>query len=386
MSTQKLDPTKVKIANVRAALKKQKLSLEGTDEELVERLVASESTKKGLAQCDVCHGISSAADHAACPFCGSADEPPPKAAKSKKPETVAAPEEAKPPTRTRTQKSEPPKVTSPPRGVEKAEPSTKKPKKSKDLEAPSAPLKPKPQKLVRVVPTDTEVVSVKTLDSAVKEIRKAQEQGGQAVYTIGRKLIEIEEQGLFTLRTEQGKQKFRTMKEFCEDELGINKAYAQKLADVARAFTPEDMKVVGPTKLALLVSVKPGEDRDRLLEAAKSGVTRGSLEAEVKKLDDGARGREVHRGGMRGHVGEVSGPLPSKKPRAQVEVEPSEPLTTVVFQDQVQQLVFLDAAGQPTKKADGATATEVSANGVVLKYEILKNDEGHLSLRITRQR
>lgn len=392
---------KVDLTSVRRALKSSGLPSEGTPNELVDRLIAHDnSSGEELAECDVC-GAVSAISRPCCPICGSSDDAPAnpepntheskeadvaankqlktrtgkttsKSAKSaKESKSAKSAKSAKEPKGSKSAKEDKPKA----RGVEKAEPASKTPKAAKAQPAPRVDVSP--AKNVLTAPQNPEGVKPareRDLDRAIERIRKAQVAGTKALFEIGQLVIEIEEKGLYTLRPgDDGKPKYRTFAKFCEEELGFTSVYAQRLADISRRFNEEDVAKLGPTKLGLIVGVKPGAQADRLLEAARAGATVSSLSEQVRQIGGDDRAGPRRAGGR-------AEPRPRR-----VDVEPSEGLT-VVHASAVSHMPLLSTDGKPTKRADGAIAREVAANGVVTTYTIIMNEDGHLSLKVERSR
>ena len=88
---------------------------------------------------------------------------------------------------------------------------------------------------------------------------------------------------IWRLRSSEGRSVYATdasFSAFARNELGISVQYAYRLMDIAKAYTPEEAKKVGPTKLALILTA-PEPVRGELLDKAKDGASVSEIKEEV---------------------------------------------------------------------------------------------------------
>jgi hypothetical protein len=129
------------------------------------------------------------------------------------------------------------------------------------------------------------------LDGAVAKILAFATQTQSCLWNYANEIRTVHESQLWRLRTAEGKSVYSTeasFSSFVRNELGISVQYAYKLIDVAKAYTPDDVAQVGPTKLMLLLQA-PEPQRESLLTEVKG---ENSSVSEVR--DKVASAREKH--------------------------------------------------------------------------------------------
>ncbi len=218
---------------------------------------------KKLADCDRCGGISDELLDV-CPFCGDRDEDLEDRAV---PATLAG---------------------APPKGLVELKALVELNRKDPGKKAALVPLKALP--VVTVV-----VGREKDLDAAVARVRKLQVAGIVCQWQLGREIKAIHESELWMARSAEGKgkkgQRYKAFDQFVRAELAMTAANAFSLAKVAAEFSEEQVREIGPSKLALVLQA-PKEARKALIKKAKT-KKRAELRDEVKKVNkEAGRGRE----------------------------------------------------------------------------------------------
>jgi len=126
------------------------------------------------------------------------------------------------------------------------------------------------------------------LDKGVKQVAKLKAQAAKDLHALGVEILNLFKHELWKLRVSDGKPVHTNWKKFCAEELGMSHTYAYKLMDVANAFTDEDMKEIGTTKLGLALQVEEGPMRDKLLASARAGASASDIKQQVREVKSGA--------------------------------------------------------------------------------------------------
>ena len=333
----------VVIANVRmecvdAALVKHKLETTGTDSQKIGRLAAhyrETVDKKRMADCSTCGGVSDVQEPA-CPFCGDGAV-----------EGPATPH--------------PDQTLTPP---------------------PPPPLPPLPQAAIvhRVAEVPVQIVkhTEADLNVAVARVQELKLAASERLWELGEAVKHIFDTELWKQRAvEDGAPKYKTWGMFAETELGITHSYSFKLMDVASSFTREEVRLLGPTKLYLTLTV-PKEKQAKLLAAAGEG-------ASVKELGKMAEeeGKEKRKTGRTGKGGagqhKADGKKGGRKP---------EKITVAMLCTRVE--IPLLKGADPSKRAksiaDMPTGEERMFNGVKQRFVVTKGEDGALLLVVERVR
>lgn len=213
--------------------------------------------------CDNC-GAESTTDLPCCPFCGVGDAPPP----AQVPESVvdAAME----------------------RLAESGGDVDESDAEERDGALPDDDLKPS----TALAPVKAEVVHegqveypapALDLDKAVREIRELQRGHAACAYMLARKVTEVCKSQVWKTRVgEDGKPAYRTFEQFLEKEANIGRKYAGELLKLFGRFSEDEFKVIGPTKLRLVLQA-PEEQQAEVLEKLKGGAGRKEVTEQVRK-------------------------------------------------------------------------------------------------------
>ena len=330
-----------------------------------------------LAKCNECGGVSPL-ELDACPFCGKGEavqeETNPAAKPAPKPEPK--PEAKLPP------KPKPPVKDDKPtkQAKEDAMPDKKAADKKDDK-----PTKPKAVKaeLVPVLPESLKGLSSRDLDKAVTEVSRLKASAATSMWELGSKIGNIHEAQLWKLRTnDDGKSAYRSFEAFCSNELKMSGTQAYNLMDIAKQFTPAQVKELGTTRLKLLMAA-PEEDRSALEKEAKGKSTR-QLQKKVKDLREkkGVEKRDTGRA-----------PTPKSKGRK------SEHITIVsVLGKKTLQCIVKPKKGEAPKPVTCPAAVlkwlddqmpcavDDLTNGVREVMILTHNSKGELVLKIERRR
>lgn len=391
--TKKEPPTKIKASVVNMALVEASLAAKGqpvggTDGQKLDRLQAwyqKNTPKARIADCSTCGGESDV-EEPKCPYCGDgevADAPiiPTVPATSGKvalddpPATPPPPSLPPPPPRGETLNIPPPPP--PPSGVVPYRRGAASPNvvETTGGEGVSTP------------------VTEEALDEAVRAISDLMVSAADKLWEVGNAIREVFDQSLWTARkNEDGSARYKSWGHFCEVELGISHGHSLKLIDVAREFTREQVRQIGPTKLHITLQVPKGEARDRLLGIAPT-VNKAELskvaKIEVEKAEVEAKtktGRSTGRGGKgktgKGGAGShVAGPprTGGRKP---------DKITVAMLVNRVEMLPVNEKGAKQKQRITGAplVAEERLFNGVRQRVIVTNDDDGYVMVIVERSR
>lgn len=328
--------SKVQIACVDEALTEHKLSVGGTDVQKVGRLAEyyrENVDKKRLADCSTCGGVSDVREPA-CPFCGD--------------------------------------------GAVEGQAT---PHPDQHLTPPPPPL---PQAaIVHRTPDHTTVITTPMtegdLNVAVLRVRELKLSAAERLWELGDAVKRIFDTELWKQRTsDAGVPKYKTWGQFSEAELAITHSYSFKLMDVAATFTRDEVRMLGPTKLYITLTVPKGEKQAKLLQAAGAGASARDLgkmadEMGKEKRDTG----RTAKGGAGAHkAGAKKG---GRKP---------EKITVAMLCTRVEVPLCkgADVAKRAKTLADMPTGEERMFNGVKQRFVVTKEKDGSLLLVVERVR
>lgn len=337
---------KVDIDLVKEFLTTFNLSTDGSDVELVKRLVEhQEKTPKAhLADCSECKGFSDNRLRC-CPFCGEGDE-----------------------------------------DVDVATAVAENPNATIETEvAPRSRKKRSGESTALAVVDPASIQSARELDDNVARIEELKRDAVLSYWELGMAIYENYEKRLFTLRSkEDGSPKYKSFNQFVVSEINMSTGHAYKLMDIAVNFTKADVQTYGVKKLALIAQI-PKKDRADILERVKSqNATVSQVAEEVRKLVGGKRREESDatsgRGGL--HGGAAVGARGTAASAA------NKPDVTVglVLGKRTIKMYRADAPDRPALTIQhDPVCEEQMLNGVVSHYRLIKTETG-LSLVITRKR
>ena len=122
------------------------------------------------------------------------------------------------------------------------------------------------------------------------------------MWELGIEVQRLYESQLWRQRSKtDGAEAYTSWGHFCEQELAISNAYSYRLMDVSAKFTREQVRDLGPTKLAMTLKV-PEIARIQMLEAAASGATVTQLRDMVRDIGAIPQGeKRGAKGGSRHH-------------------------------------------------------------------------------------
>jgi hypothetical protein len=234
------------MGNMVDSLGKLKLPIDGSKGDLAERLeahfLAAFQPAKRM-KCPDCKGVSAKALDA-CPYCGATDEPPTNGKSTNMSDTTTA-------TTTATMTA-----------IDKA--------------ATAAVALP-------------EGVTVEALDLGVTKVTRLKGEAAVNFHKLGQAIREIYDGQLWKARAEgegaAAKPKYTSFQTFCAAELGMTSVSAFKMMDVSKAFTEDDVRKFGASKLDLMLKV-PEEHRPALLAKAEAGAGKRELGAAVADIKD----------------------------------------------------------------------------------------------------
>lgn len=135
----------------------------------------------------------------------------------------------------------------------------------------------------------SKVHTERELDEAVRDVEKLKAAGSVTLYQLGKRLVDIQDNQLWKLRTDKDQKgkvgvRWKSFDAFCHDELGISPSNASSLSNVARNFSENDVKLFGTKKLGLILQA-PAEERPRLKAEVEKGASKRAIETEVRKVN-----------------------------------------------------------------------------------------------------
>jgi hypothetical protein len=319
--------------------------------EALARHLKENTPKSRLADCDRCKGDSDI-DLECCPYCGDGDEE----------------QGAKPP-------AEPAKPPKPP-----------KPDSSKNA---AALVKAASKSPAKAASKSDKVKTEADLDAAVKRVNVIRRAGAMCAWELGVEIGRIFDERLYILRTtKDGHVRYKNWSQFCQVELGMSRDQSYKLIDVARLFKREDVERLGTEKLSLMVQVPEGE-RQRLLEAARAGMSKRGVKDEIRLLGSGSKPA----GSPRDPTGARSRAGAAGKAASQQAARPRDDKSITVVTQLGRTTIKLFARPK-AKGADPKRATSLAqdpfgeerpVNGIRISYRIVKTPQG-LALIVDRKR
>ena len=227
-----------------------------------------------LQQCDECFGWSPPSLTAECPFCGIGD----------------APASAKVANDASTVEIDATQIEN----LEEDASKTKKKRKAgteavaaedradrMTVRRAPAPMKPSAP-AISILAGGSSLVSEKELDDEIAKFVEAGRVAAGSNYLMGISLVRLRDH-LWQQRVEKGKPKYKSFEQFVSQELGISRAFATSLINVATNFTREQFDRLGMTPLKW-IGAAPKEDRPMLLAMAEAGATSRTIQEEVGRI------------------------------------------------------------------------------------------------------
>ena len=396
----------------------------GDDVALLVAKIRSTTPKPKVAECDVCGGDSSVDDDE-CPYCGSGgfDQVAPTATP---PASVGDVKEVVQAAKSPPALSEPVIVTS----KDKAKPKGKGKGKSKaeaidELkaviveevaaaeeieEAPKGEAHvyqpdmmsdefedyedevPSEDALVPVVVTEAKIVTG-NIDDAVEAVREAKRLAVVCYWQFGQAILKCFEGDLWKQKRDaNGQPLYKGFYQFCEGELGLSGRYCYSLMDIASNFSSQDVAEIGVAKLGIMVRL-PEEQRVKLLDEVRNGVSYSQLSSEVKKLQAESGPREA--GDSR--TAKATEASAKKKLTAKLSDSTLEKVITCthdITRSRIPLFIREDNVvdskkNQPKRAkrlADDPWGEEISSNGIVIRYSLTMDANGDLVIVVERRR
>lgn len=124
----------------------------------------------------------------------------------------------------------------------------------------------------------------KDLDKAIQQVEKLKINLAKGFWEIGRVVADIHTRKLWQYRLSDADQPIYTSFEsFVRAELKMSDDQAYRHLHVYRAFTADDVRTIGVSKLKAVLTVPTGPLRDKLLLQARGGASKRQLEKAAKK-------------------------------------------------------------------------------------------------------
>lgn len=342
------------------------------------KLIGDDKTKGGA--CDKCGGVS-LLSRPHCPYCGTGDEQPTADSPAAKP----APRSRKEAAAARAAK---------PGKDQKAAAAAKKPGKGKAAEKekpekPEKPAKEKPKPLAKTGGSSITTAEVRELDQVTRRLRGLVADTMSSHWKLGRELTSVMKLGVYKYRVKDGVPVHANFGAYCATELGLSSQYARSLMSVAEAFTEQQVREIGVTKLKFIARV-PEETRAELLAKA-AGMPSRELEAEVQRVAPDAQRPALEHGGQEGRTDASRANLKAAKDaRAAAKptraVAPNE-ATAVIVPERVELPMFARAKDLETEQPIRAKTLAANPfcvyelqNGMQLHIKWVEDDDGLMSV------
>jgi hypothetical protein len=219
----------------------------------------------------------------------------------------------------------------------------------------------------------TQIVTEADLDKAVAEIRDIKADTAERIYRLGHKIKHLHDLDLWKLRQRGGKPKYENFRKFCGEELQMSHEWAYNLMKMARAFSVEDVKEIGHSKLGIVMKVPP-KFQAKLLAAAKDGASKRDLIDQSRELRGATSTRSTR-----------SDAPPAAPP-------PDDKITVVRRLGRVVIPLFKRPASEDEQATparainDDPWAREELENGILQTYRVTMNRAGEWQLVIEAQR
>jgi hypothetical protein len=228
----------------------------------------------------------------------------------------------------------------------------------------------------------SELKTERDLDESVRKIKEAKSIGAASAWYLGHEILRCRTENLHLLRTEGGKPVYKSWEAFVHKELMMTPANALLLMDVAKKATVEQVKALGYTKMALILTV-PESDQPKLIEEARAGASRKDLTEKVRKIKKEKKFSRPKREDALPSASPTGG-----KPTLNTGRKPKQDTITVAALPKRMTLkAYKCPKGRPFDPkelgraktiADEPTSEYVLPNGVVLRVTTTKSDSGEV--------
>jgi len=363
----------------------------------------STTSKADLCKCTECSGESPITLEA-CPFCGDAEELEEGEGDDDDDDSSPIVEEGEEQNEPidRDGEDEPSALVSPPESHADAGETT-----STTAEPSSKPKKAKEKNNMELVQTNgaskkgassksitkgtVTNISARELDKVVEEVKKIKADGAVSYWTLGKKILEINERGLWKLRSnDDGKAAYKSFEQFVHHELNMSASYAYAAVDVAREYkTADEVRALGSKTKAMLVLKVPAQDRPKVIEQAGNMTTKQIRDAAKESRAKHGSPKKNKQQASAGAKGATS-PKRESKNKDKVTAVRVEGTRTVKLHKRPDNMKGLDAAAiaqlpRAKKLTDQPIGIVEGPNGAIDIFEVLQKD-GDLVLKWAARR
>jgi hypothetical protein len=357
------------------------IDVDVTDEQLGVALAQhfrAEVAEEDLVRCESCEGVSSA-DFEACPFCGDVDEVEGSDdVPSDEPNASALNDAEEPAAIVVVEEPPAKKVTS------------KKAKETTMETHVNGSNGTKKKGGLALVQTGESALSMHDLDKAVGEVQKLRTAGVVAYWELGRKIVEINERGLWKLRVDdKGKAKFKSFEAFAHHELNMTATHAYNAMECARGYeNAEAIREIGSTSKAVLLLKAAPEDREEIKDAIKAGASKKQVGAKVaesrKKHGSPKKDKQQAKAGAKSAATKAA----TTKREEKVTVASFEGTKTIKLYKRPATMKNLDLSTLDFAKklGDQPFGRLELGNGVVQYFAVVQKEDGTLAMKIETRR
>jgi len=233
----------------------------------------------------------------------------------------------------------------------------------------------------------------KDLDESIGRLRAAAGKTSDYSYEMGRELTLIRAHLWEQRKDAEGKPKYKSYREFLEQELDIGEGYANKLRRISELFTLEQYREFGVRALMALIAA-PTQVHAMLLQKRREGATIEQLEVDVREArastgtrvieteatrDAAAKGRTIP-----SPEATASGAKKRTKEAAAITIGLKAPEFTV---DLLARPKNKNDEARPARTVEDQPYAEVEClNGTKLYFAVKQTPAGNLKLKVTAKR
>jgi hypothetical protein len=336
--------------------------------------------EEDLVRCESCEGVSSA-DYETCPFCGVADD-----VEDAEGDDLPSDEPSASALNDAEEPAEIIVVEEPPAKKNATSKKAKETAMETHVNGSNGTTKKGGLALVK---TGESALTTGDLDKAVGEVKKLRTAGVVAYWELGRKIVEINERGLWKLRVENGKAKFKSFEAFAHHELGMTAAHAYNAMDCARGYeNAESIREIGSTSKAVLLLKAAPEDRDEIKADIKAGATKKAVGEKVaasrKKHGSPKKDKQQAKAGTKSAATKAA----TTKREEKVTVASIEGTKTIKLYKRPATMKNLDLSTLDFAKklGDQPFGRYELTNGVVQYFAVQQKEDGTLVIKIETRR
>jgi len=275
------------------------------------------------------------------------------------------------------------KKASKPAEAPKVDPNPTKPVKAAKKATTTA-IEPVPEVTGQIVPTtEGPIATSEDLDAAVQGVHAAKRATVVSHWTLGAAILRtFLDDAWKQRRNDKGAAMYRGFKQFCEAELAMSSGYACKLMDIAASFSEDDVASIGVAKLGIALRL-PASQRTKLLDEVRDGMPLREVADKVRQLAHGLPQRQDGQGRKK-NVGAGAG-------KGGTTTTPSTPASVLTTTHKTKRVTIklVKAAAQDKrarKMADKPVGSEITLNGIEIRYTIGTDAQGNMTLIVDRTR